>query len=287
MASIRAAIAENYASLSESQRQAADFMGRNRLDVATRSLRAVAAASGVSAATFSRLARTLGYDDYAALREEARQELDALAPTFSSKARKLQLEAGRPGAQPFLHRHAAACTANIAALAEETNIAELEAAADTLAASETVLLIGSLGSAGLADYLAYLASWVSSGWLTAGRNGVTLASSLSRLSPTDAVVIITKAPYASRAVRAAKLAAARGATLIVLTDSAIFPGAPYARHVFVQRTESPQFFSSYAATLALIETLAGMVVERAGPSAETRIQEIADANRLLEEFAAT
>lgn len=285
MPQIRATIAETYPALSEALRQAADFVAENTLDVATRSLRAVAADSGVSPATFSRLARALGYPSYAALRDQARAELGRREERFSAKARQLRLDAAQPGAQPLLMRQTAACLANIGALTAETELERLEEAADRLAEARKVVLVASLGSAGIADYFAYMTSWFAEGWTVAGRNGVTLASALARLSAEDVVVVISKAPYARRTVRAAKRAASHGATVIALTDSHAFPGAGDADYVFIQRAESPQFFSSYVASVALIETIVGMLVARAGPDAEARIQEIADENRRLEAFA--
>jgi hypothetical protein len=69
---IRAAITANYADLSETLRTAADYLADNQLEIATRSLRAIAAASGVSPASYTRLARAIGFTDYEALREQAR-----------------------------------------------------------------------------------------------------------------------------------------------------------------------------------------------------------------------
>lgn len=283
---IQATIAASYAELSDSLRSAADFVVENRLDVATRSLRSVAASSGVSPASFSRLARALGYENYEELREEARRDIDPQSENYSTKARKIRMEATQPGAQPFLSRQVDACLSNIGALIDDTDLAALNAAADRLATARKVVLIGALGSAGIADYFAYLVNWFADGWSVVGRNGVTLASALARLTKDDAVVVISKAPYASRSVRATKLASERGASVIVLTDSHAFPGLRYANDIFIQRSESPQFFESYAATVVLVEALAGMLVARAGPDAEARIQEIADENRLLEEFVA-
>ena len=52
-------IAESYTDLSAKLKDAADFVVANQMDVAARSLRSVSAASGVSPATLSRLARSL------------------------------------------------------------------------------------------------------------------------------------------------------------------------------------------------------------------------------------
>lgn len=280
-ATVQSALAENYASLSDALRVAADYVAANRIEVATRSLRSVAAASGVSPASFSRLARALGYRDYEALREQARAELERQTSSFTTKARRLRDQVD----QPLLPRQAEACTDNIRALVSEISPDTLAAAVDCLAQADRVLIVGALGSAGFADYFAYLTSWFDNRWAVAGRNGVTLASSLSRLTPRDAVVVISKAPYARRSVLATEMAAEHGASVVALTDSHAFPGLRNATFGFIQQTDSPQFFSSYAATLVLIETIVGMLVARAGPGAEREIENVVAQNRRLDEIS--
>ena len=50
------------------------------------------------------------------------------------------------------------------------------------------------------------------------------------------------------------------------------PAIEFSSHSFVVPTESPQFFSSYAATLVLIETIITMLLARAGDEAEDMIR---------------
>ena len=279
-ATVQASIAEHYDQLSSALKLAADFIVSNSFEVATRSLRSIAAESDLSPSSFSRLARAIGYDDYEQLRERARDELASSTNLFATKAQQLHDD----GDVPFLPRQVHACVSNIQSLLNDINEHDLEAAVDSLAAAEKVTIIGSLSSAGFADYFAYLTSWFDGRWSVAGRNGMTLASSLSRITENDVIIIISKAPYAKRAVLATKMAAERGATIIVLTDSHAFPAIKHAKHVFIQNIESPQFFSSYAATLVLIETMTGMLLSRAGKSAIGKIQDVLEQNQQLDEF---
>ncbi|WP_029065249.1 MurR/RpiR family transcriptional regulator [Labrenzia sp. DG1229] len=278
---IRTAISTSYAELSDTLRIAADYIAENQVEIATRSLRSVATASGVSPASYTRLARALGFSDYEALREQARFELSKREQdSFQDKARRLRTDAD----QPLLPRQVAACIANINALVEDIDQELLDTVVDRLDSSRKIVLIGALASAGFTDYFAYLAKWFDDRWLVAGRNGTTLGSTLAGIGSEDTVLIISKHPYAHRSVRAAAVAAGNGATVVVLTDSHAFPGLQYADFHFIQRTESPHFFSSYAATLVLIETITGMLVARAGSGADARIQEVDKHNRLLDEF---
>ncbi|WP_298816267.1 MurR/RpiR family transcriptional regulator [uncultured Roseibium sp.] len=278
---IRTAISANYAELSDTLRVAADYIAENQVEIATRSLRSVASASGVSPASYTRLARALGFSDYEALREQARSEISRRGSgSFQDKARKLQSYAD----QPLLPRQVSACIDNIKALVDDIDPSMLDATVQQLERSRRIILIGALASAGFTDYFAYLAKWFDDRWIVAGRNGATLGSTLAGVSSKDTVIVISKHPYAHRSVRAAEIAAASGAKVIVLTDSHAFPGLQFADFHFIQRTESPHFFSSYAATLVLIETITGMLVARAGSDAEARIQDVEKHNRLLDEF---
>lgn len=278
--SVQASIAENYDQLSGALRLSADFIVNNGFEVATRSLRSIAAESDLSPSSFSRLARAIGFEDYEQLRDRARDELAESANAFTTKAQQLHVDAD----MPFLPRQVQACVSNIESLLVDIDEQELDAAVDTLANADNVTIIGSLSSAGFADYFAYLTSWFDGRWSVAGRNGVTLASTLTRLKKNDVIIVISKAPYAKRAVLATKMAAERGASIILLTDSHTFPAIKHAKHVFIQKIESPQFFSSYAATLVLIETLTGMLLARAGKQAINKIQNVVDVNQQLDEI---
>ncbi len=279
--SVQAAITEHYAQLSGALKLAADFIVDNGFEVATRSLRSIATDSELSPSSFSRLARAIGYEDYEQLREHAREELASSSRQLAAKAQQLRDDAD----VPFLPRHVNACVGNIQSLLHDITDAQLDAAVDTLAKAEKVIILGSLSSAGFADYFAYLTSWFDGRWTVAGRNGVTLGSSLTRLSSKDVVIVISKAPYAKRAVLATQMAAERKAAIIVLTDSHTFPAIKHAKHAFIQKIESPQFFSSYAATLVLIEALAGMLLSRAGGKAVKEIQNIVEQNKRLDEIS--
>ena len=279
--SVQASIADNYGDLSGALKLAADFIVNNGFEIATRSLRSVATESDLSPSSFSRLARAIGYEDYEQLREHAREELASSSNRYTTKAQRLHDDANIP----FLPRQVNACLTNIQALVNDIDEKKLEGAVESLADAGNVTIVGSLGSASFADYFAYLTSWFDGRWSVAGRNGVTLASSLARLTECDVLIVITKAPYAKRAILATELAAQRGATIIVLTDSHAFPGIKHAHHSFIQKIESPQFFSSYAATLVLIETMTGMLLARAGSQAVDEIQRVVEQNRRLDEIS--
>lgn len=265
-------ISGSYADLSDKLRVAAKFVSENPAEIATRSLRSVAQSSGVSPATFSRLARALGYRDYEQLREEGRLVVERQMSPFSERAAKLRAQAGKEQGRALLEHQSAACIANVEKLVASVNRDALERAVRQIDEAKTVLLVGSMGSAGVIDYLGYMGQWFKQNWKVAGRNGIELSATLSRINEGDVVVGLVKAPYARRTVAALKAAQERGAKTVVISDSPTSPALQFANHSFIVATQSPQFFSSYAATLVLLETIISMLIARAGPDAEEQIR---------------
>ncbi len=281
---IKDRIAEGYDDLSDRLRAAADFVADHPVDVATRSLRSVSAASGLAPATFSRLARALGFNDYEAMRELSRNAVGQRYESFSQRAQRLRDEAGQGARGPLLTRQAVACIANIDSMNQTIDPERLEAAVEALHHARRVILFGACGSAGLIDYMAYMGRYFTPGWQVAGRGGAALGATMSDLGVRDAVLVITKPPFARRAILAAEMAAEQGAAVIVLSDTHTCPALKHATAGFILPSDSPQFFSSYAATLVLVETIIGMLVARAGPDAMERIAEVEARNHRLEEY---
>ncbi len=270
-------------SLSASLRKTADYMAAHPVDIATRSLRSVARKSGLSPASFSRLARELGHESYESLREQARQAVQRNLSSFSHKVEILQAEERACGTPPFLQRQAEACIANIRTLASGIEIAELKALVERLHKARRVLITGELGSAGVAQYMAYVGRYFCKGWEFASGPGSSLGEVLADLGARDVLIVITMPPTARRALRIARMASEQGAHVVVITDSATCPVLEHADTRFVVPTDSPQFFSSYAATVVLVETILGMLVARRGKAAARRIAAIEGRNRALQE----
>ncbi|MDA5556647.1 MurR/RpiR family transcriptional regulator [Shimia sp. MMG029] len=275
-------VAKSYAGLSTKLKAAADYVVANQTDVATRSLRSVSSASGVSPATLSRLARSLSFDSYEDMRELCRETLGERSLSFSERAEALKNS--QQAEQSMLDRQAAACVLNISKLGEQLNRNLLQDAVNALEKAENVVLFGAFGSTGIVEYVAYLANYFATNWTLAGRMGASLGASLATLNERDTLLIVTKAPYAKKAVRAAEYAREAGAQVIIISDSHACPAIKYATFPFIVPSDSPQFFSSYAATLSLLETMIAMLVAQSGEDASRRIRDVERRNQSLGEF---
>ncbi|GAA6176221.1 MurR/RpiR family transcriptional regulator [Sulfitobacter pacificus] len=271
-----------YASLSAKLKEAADFVVANPIDVATRSLRALSKDANLSPATFSRMSTALGYDSYEDLRDVLRLSIEHRGNTFSHRVEALQQRHGG-GDQGFLTEHLLECAGNLQNLEAAIDRPMLEACVERLHSARKVLVVGALGSTGIAEYLAYMASFIADNWSMASRMGASLASGLVGMSDQDVMIVMTKPPFASNAINAAREAHDAGAFVIVITDTHTCPALVHASAHFIVSTESQHFFSSYAATVVLCEVLIGMLAGRAGAPAMDRIAEVELRNRRLSE----
>jgi len=275
-------LAATYRTLSARLRQAADYVVENPVDATTRSLRAVANDSGLPPATFSRMARAIGYDSFEDLREDMRCSLGRRVSSFSQRAERLRADHG-DSVTAFLSAHMEACVGNIRGLGTGIDPDQLDATVESLHGARRVVLLGGLGSTGVVEHLSYVANFFTESWSMAGRGGASMGSALGGLGPEDAVILVTKPPFATRPIRAAELAREQGACVVVITDTHACPALPFASHSFIVQSESPHFFSSYTATLFLLETIAGLLAVRAGPEGQRRIAAVEERNRRLEE----
>jgi len=281
-ASFEQRLSRNFDGLSEKLRQAGEYVAAHPVDTATRSLRAVANDSGLAPATFSRFARAIGYRSFEDLREAMREKIGERVNSFAERAERLQAahEAGETG---FFEAHLGACQSNLEALRRDIDHALLEQAVDRLHGARNVLVFGALGSTGIVEYLAYMAHFCTGKWAIGGRMGASLGAALAGLDARDALLVITKPPFSTRSIEAARIAAAQGVCVVVVTDSHACPALRHAAAGFVVPSDSPHFYSSYVATLVLAEAMVGMLVSRAGPAARARIARVEESSRRLGE----
>ncbi len=280
-------IAHHYEELSPQLKIAADHVMGHLDDVASRSLRAVATGSKMNPPTFSRLAKALDLGSYEELRELCRHAIRARHISFADKASGLQSAIAQDDSgtrTPFALMQSAAAIRNIEKFANDLDLDRLRTAADGLVVAERVFVVGCLASAGFAQYFGYMANLAFTHWQVVGSNGISMTTALTDLTGADAVLVITMEPYAKRSIYAAQIACESGAFVIVISDSNSCPAYRFAGHSFTVPTDSPQFFSSYIATLALLESLMGMIIRRSGPDVRRRLEAVELNNHRLGEY---
>ena len=275
-------VAERYAGLTEQLRKAADYVLAHPLEIASRPLRTISADSQVSPATFSRLARSLGFATFEEMKDVSRHSVGKKVSSLSARAELLR--SGADDGQSMLTLQGEACIRNIENLLDRTDRNKLERTATLMRQAKRVILVGALASTGITEYMAYLANYFAPNWLLAGRMGASMGSKLATLGADDVVFIVTMNPYSKHAVAAARLANEAGSKVVLVTDALGCPALGHATHGFVVSTESPQFFSSYVVTLVLIETLIAMIVAASEADTTAAIQRVEANNQKLGEY---
>lgn len=276
-------ISARYSQLSTTLQAAADFIIANPPDVASRSLRSIANAAGMSPASLTRLAKALDYESYEELREDIRTTVSEKYEPFSDRAKRMRATHVSTSENSLLAQ-GETIHANIDSVFTELDEQQLVDVSKTLLNARKVHLIGALGSAGLLDHFAYMASWFSKNWTVTGKNGNSLAAALANLTEEDVVLVLSMRPFAKRSIMSAQFAMEKKAKIVVVTDSYKFPGLQYADSHFIVRSESSNFFSSYTAVIALFETIIGTMVELGGKEADIAISQVEETNKKLEQF---
>lgn len=275
-------VASHYAELTEGLQQAADYIVQNPIEAATTSLRSIAASSGLSPTTFSRLARALGVENHDAIRRICRESLTPSSTKFSDKVQQLQSNAdGSSGLSALFYHQVQKSIGNLEEMARSLDTARLERVVRTLSEASSVTLLASSTSRDLAKYLAETVSWISDRWHLVDEQEAAIARSVAHAGPGDAYVLISKSLFTSLPVRAAQHAAERGAFVLVITDLHSCPALPFASEFFVLPEESPHYFSSYAPTVVLFEAMTSMLAAQLGEAAEARIKDVEAVNRRL------
>ncbi len=273
--------------LSPKLRSAAEFVLAHPDEIATRTLRQVAKAAGLTPPTFSRLARALDCDTYDDLREICRHELKRRNQMLADKAQTLldmsskKSPADRSGVF-FLQARSA--LDNIHGLMESVDLMKLEETAEALAHARKVLLLGTTSSLALINYFSCMAEMAFDNWQVAGANGAMWATQLSKLKSSDVVFVVSLAPHGNLPINSMQVARDAGAKIIAVTDNREAPFMEMVHTCFIVEAQSPQFFPSHVVPLLLIEGLMGMVVRRAGQQAASSIRATEQTAYQLKEY---
>ncbi len=273
-----------YPELSPQLRKAAGYLLENPGQVATLSMRKVAAAAEVPPPTLPRLAKVLGFETYEALREIYRRQFQEQAVGYSEQAGRLQDEGSEQSPDGLWAAFRRSSQDNIQALFDSLDAQEIAAVTDRLLAARRVFVVGMQASAAFASYFHYVGHMAHANWVLAlNRNGV-LADGVVDMGPEDVLVALAIRPCARDAVRLAQMAQQRGTHVIGITDSRTTSLASFSDRVLTVQTASPQFFESYLATTALFEALLGFVVARGGQEVIDNIDRVEHCRRELGEY---
>jgi len=245
------------------------FVAANDYDATTRSMRELAAVAGADPASFTRLAKALGYSGWdelrAALTEARRPEQ---SQPFSARTR-----ARRRGPNADISLVADKLEAEAAGLAR-ISASSVAGAARALHGARRIWIAGFRSCRGVAELLNYqLRLFRPDEVQLVGGSGPEDLD-LGAFHSQDAVVVIGFAPYSTASVLSARAAHDSSATLIAIADTVAAPMAEGAEHLLLfEAASSPGFFPSLTGAIAIAQSLAAVTFALGGAAAKRRLEE--------------
>ncbi len=253
-------------------RKAASYVLENPNDVGVSSIREIADAAGVKPNTFVRMARTVGFDGYEGFREPFREAIRNRGTDFPDRARWLQSLA-KEGQLGELFAEMAACAiSNIENTFAATNAEAMKAAADAIVSARHTYVLGVGVNNANARNFSYLADMAIDTIWTIPRLGSVATDDLAKADERDVLVAMTSKPYRTDVIEAVDVAKELGVTVIAISDSPASPIVVSSKHALIIDSETPQFFPSSVATIALLETLLAFVIADASPAVIASIE---------------
>jgi DNA-binding MurR/RpiR family transcriptional regulator len=250
-------------------REVARFVAANDYDATTRSMRDLAAVAGADPASFTRLAKALGYSGWDELRgvlTEARRPAQPAPFSGRTKTR-------RYGPNSDVTLVADKLEAEAAGLARISS-SEVAAAAKTLRKAQRIWIAGFRSCRSVAELLNYqLRLFRSEAVHLVGGSGPEDLD-LGAFRAGDAVVVVGFAPYSTASVLSARAAHHSSAALIAIADTIAAPMAEGADHLLLfEAAASPGFFPSLTGAIAIAQSLAAVTFALGGMGAKQRLKE--------------
>jgi DNA-binding MurR/RpiR family transcriptional regulator len=253
MEEFRQRLAELAEGLPKRLRQCADHVAANLDRIAVSTVADLASGAQVPPSAVMRFCQIMGFSGFSEMQRLFR---DAYAPGFPDYATRLAnlkaVPSGRPTA--LVAEFIEAGRLSLEGLAADLDEAALEAAVTTLAAADTVHIVGLRRAYPVASYLAYVFEKMAvPAMLHDGSGKLDHRHALRR---GDAVLAITFAPYSEETLALAQDAQARKLPVVALTDHLTSPLARSADAVLTVSEVDFGAFRSLSATIALAIALA-------------------------------
>jgi DNA-binding MurR/RpiR family transcriptional regulator len=276
---VKEGILEKLSSLSPRMREAARFIVDRPDEVVVLSMRAAAGRAGVQPATFVRFAQHLGYSGWPGLKAAIAADLGLGPERYGRRAKSLATR----GYDPRLSRELFVAQHRNLDVTQKKCMPALGEAVEALRRARNVHVAGFRASFPIACSFVYgYRLFRKTVFLIDGQGG-NLEMQARLIEDRDAVVAISFAPYSREALWVIDAAKSAGASVIALTDSEASPLALAAGTSVLFSVDSPSFFPSVAAGVALGEALLELLVVGAGNAA---VRKLEDAENQLYESGA-
>lgn len=275
-------IEDAYPDLPPKLQRAARFAIDNPKAMALNSMRSNATHTGLPSSAMHRLARTLGFEGYEAMRSVYRDWLAQDSGLFAKRATALQKRSRADKSDNLVRDIVQAETGNLAQITDAVTLQALKQARDVLSGARLIHVAGLRSLFPAAFYFNYACNMFMHNTSLLSGVGGTFSDDLRHAGPKDALVIFSYEPYARDAVAAARYARAQGVQIVAITDSAVSPIANQAAAVIVAPNATPAFFPSILPALAVAQTLVALLIAH---GKQASLKEIERSESQLRDFA--
>jgi DNA-binding MurR/RpiR family transcriptional regulator len=260
---LRAALIERRFKLPKRLEQVARFALAYPDEIAFGTVASIAEKAGVQPSALVRFAQAVGYPGFSDLQRTVFQ--GHLRGRVTSYEERLAALGSAPDAanraSALFEGFCAASSASIDRLRGAPPSETLDRAARALAEAETIYLIAQRRSYPVTAYMHYAFSKLGVRTVLIGSHVGTDLETIGFAGPRDAVIAVSFTPYASATVSLAQAAAARGARMVVITDSPFSPLVTEDTLALEVVEADFRGFRSLAATLSLAMTLTVAVAD--------------------------
>jgi DNA-binding MurR/RpiR family transcriptional regulator len=256
---LRAAILERYESLSKRLQQIARYVLDEPNEMALETLAVISERCGVQPSAIVRFAKTFGYPGASQMQRLFRDGLLSghAALGYGERVRNFnEAVAKKPdGGADVLAEFVEGNTLALQNLAQTVSEEDMAKAVKLIDKAETVYVVGFRRSFPVASYLAYSLQQVNKRTLFIdGVAGLT-KQQVQTIGPKDVLIAVSYHPYAEETIQAVEMAAARGASILSISDSLVSPIAKPATVVLHVRESEVRTFRSLAASICLAQAL--------------------------------
>ena len=262
-------IIAHYESLPPSERRLADVILDFPGEIASYQAAELAAKAGVSKAAATRLFKRLGYEDYNAVRIEARKARSVGSPVHLNRLPVSNSDFGRA-----LSAHLDNDIENLTASLANINPRNLKRIVEILKHSQWVYIIGYRNSYVLGSYLQSELGRIRPNVMMLPRPGQTLAEDLVNVSRKDIVVMIALRRRVSVTVPVVDFAQTIGARVLLITDTKHKSISGKATWVLRARIDGTSLFDSYVGIMSVMNFICTAVGQQLNEPGRTRLKQI-------------
>lgn len=262
-------VRERLGDMTPSERRVARTLLATYPTAGLESLPQLADGAGVTGPTVLRFVRKIGFDGYPDFQRSLRREVQARTEGLST----LYRTKGPSQVDDVVRRTQEAFTS---ALDATLTAGSLEADLDEVVAlladpKRHVWFVGGRFSQLVASYLNLHLRMLRPGCSMIGEEPERRVLDSLEVSRRDVVCLFDYRRYQRDTIAAGKVAADRGAVVVVFTDPWLSPAVEYGRHVMISHADSASPFDSLLAAYALVELLAAQVVVALGDAGRSRV----------------